>query len=991
MVNLDKKEKGITLLDDELLRINEYINSLKSKNKYQFLYNISKFIDSYDFEDVLTIIKEILNNDKLNDVLNSLVNDNKINIIDLREDYKTNTFISIISVYCDFNNIELVSDNYDYNEEFLNQSIDDTTRLYLKEMSKYPLLTMDEEKELFLKFKSGDEKAREKITNSNLRLVLSVAKKYVNRGLPFLDLVQEGNLGLMKSIDKYDVEKGFKFSTYATWWIRQGITRAIGDYGNTIRIPIHVLEKSNKLEKVINSLKISLGQEPTVEEISKEMNCSTEMVLKLLEVLENRNLVSLNSFVNEEEDTELINLVPDKENALEEEIIKDLSKTEILNLIDKAKLKDKEKEVLYFRFGILDDKPLTLKKVSEKYDVTCERIWQIEAKTLRKLRPYLRKIVDAENFKSKNNNESFIIYLNEFEKCKILDKFDPSKIGFKFLDNTSMSDWFYDNLTELLDSKNIRYKLIQTQYETYKKTKEEERKEKEKIKREKSFSKLNEFELGKRIIISKNNKGNISTNKTYRPAKKENENYDADLNIKEQKHTINEKKWLENYELAKKYYEENGDLLVSFRYKVNYNNKIYNLGTWIGTQRNEYRLGKLSDKRINLLNKIGMVWNVKEFKKENIEEKWLFNYNLAKDYFNKFGNLLIPFSYEIIIDGKIYRLGHWIHNQRKAYWGYYGYRLTTIQIDMLNEIGMQWQLKSNKKEENYYDDKKTSGVDEKTDFSLKESNNTKIKGELQMKNEETGKQIRDTNEFYSMFNGNVQDVDYIIENLISEKQKDEIRVGFYLEFPYYKVEDINKAFNMLSKNQQSAVLKRHDGDLSNPKNTKRGLLNKSEQNLYWIAKNTIVNKIENGFEEKKLGRPKLADKNKNNETKNEVVEKNELPDIVKNAKTEEKSRKIKFDDNEAYLKLYELFNMPYFLYALSKLDPRDYKVLFLKLNYPEKSLEEIASFSGCSKEQLINSFNNAASTLKEVVDTLIDEAFKISDSEIKSENSYKIG
>ena len=260
---------------------------------------------------------------------------------------------------------------------------DDAVRMYLKEIGKVPLLTGAEERELAIRMEQGDEEAKKKLCESNLRLVVSIAKRYLNRGLSFLDLIQEGNLGLIKAVDKFDYTKGYKFSTYATWWIRQAITRSIADQARTIRIPVHMVETINKLIRISRQLLQELGREPTSEEIAKEMGITVEKVREIKKV--SQDPVSLETPIGEEEDSHLGDFIPDDDvPAPVEAAAYSMLKEQLMEVLDT--LSDREKKVLMLRFGLEDGRPRTLEEVGKEFNVTRERIRQIEAKALRKLR-----------------------------------------------------------------------------------------------------------------------------------------------------------------------------------------------------------------------------------------------------------------------------------------------------------------------------------------------------------------------------------------------------------------------------------------------------------------------------------------------------------------------------------------------------------------------------------------------------------------------------
>ena len=262
-------------------------------------------------------------------------------------------------------------------------SIDDPVRMYLKEIGKVQLLSGDEEIELAKRMEEGDEAAKKKLAEANLRLVVSIAKRYVGRGMLFLDLIQEGNLGLIKAVEKFDYKKGYKFSTYATWWIRQAITRAIADQARTIRIPVHMVETINKLIRVSRQLLQELGREPLPEEIAKEMGMSVDKVREIMKI--SQEPVSLETPIGEEEDSHLGDFIPDDDApAPAESAAFTLLKEQLINVLDT--LTPREEKVLRLRFGLDDGRARTLEEVGKEFNVTRERIRQIEAKALRKLR-----------------------------------------------------------------------------------------------------------------------------------------------------------------------------------------------------------------------------------------------------------------------------------------------------------------------------------------------------------------------------------------------------------------------------------------------------------------------------------------------------------------------------------------------------------------------------------------------------------------------------
>lgn len=262
-------------------------------------------------------------------------------------------------------------------------NIDDPVKVYLKEIGSFPLLSLEEEIDLAERILKDDERAKKKLAEANLRLVVSIAKRYVGRGMLFLDLIQEGNLGLIKAVEKFDHTKGFKFSTYATWWIRQAITRAIADQARTIRIPVHMVETINKVKKVQSQLLHKNGQEPSIEDLAEELDMPQEKVREILKVAQEP--ISLESPIGEEEDSHLGDFIPDYDAPVPEEAAtQTLLKEQLGEVL--ATLTAREAKVLSLRFGIEDGRPRTLEEVGKEFNVTRERIRQIEAKALRKLR-----------------------------------------------------------------------------------------------------------------------------------------------------------------------------------------------------------------------------------------------------------------------------------------------------------------------------------------------------------------------------------------------------------------------------------------------------------------------------------------------------------------------------------------------------------------------------------------------------------------------------
>jgi RNA polymerase primary sigma factor len=287
---------------------------------------------------------------------------------------------------------EQPDDDYSQEEEFLSKldlavdhSTSDPVRQYLKEIGKVPLLTAPEEVRLAKRIEAKDVEAKRQLTEANLRLVVSIAKRYVGRGLLFLDLIQEGNLGLIRAVEKFDYSRGYKFSTYATWWIRQAITRAIADQARTIRVPVHMVETINKLVRIQRQLLQELGREPTVEELAREMGVTSTRVRDIQKTAQEP--ISLEASIGEEEDSELGDFIEDLEAEQPSEVVaRKIRREELTRVLDT--LPHRERKVLELRFGLKGEHPLTLEEVGERFGVTRERIRQVEAKTLSRLKNY---------------------------------------------------------------------------------------------------------------------------------------------------------------------------------------------------------------------------------------------------------------------------------------------------------------------------------------------------------------------------------------------------------------------------------------------------------------------------------------------------------------------------------------------------------------------------------------------------------------------------
>ena len=339
--------------------------------------------NALEYNEIVEYYKEMNLNEKQIKMVVAYLEDHDIDVLRIQsEDEEPNDDMLLLSEEGEEDNEETDVENIDLTVPE-GVSIEDPVRMYLKEIGKVPLLTADEEIELAKRMEDGDENAKKRLAEANLRLVVSIAKRYVGRGMLFLDLIQEGNLGLIKAVEKFDYRKGYKFSTYATWWIRQAITRAIADQARTIRIPVHMVETINKLIRVSRQLLQELGREPTPEEIAKEMNMSVDRVREILKI--SQEPVSLETPIGEEEDSHLGDFIQDDNVPVPADAAAFTMLKEQLEEV-LGTLTEREQKVLRLRFGLYDGRARTLEEVGKEFNVTRERIRQIEAKALRKLR-----------------------------------------------------------------------------------------------------------------------------------------------------------------------------------------------------------------------------------------------------------------------------------------------------------------------------------------------------------------------------------------------------------------------------------------------------------------------------------------------------------------------------------------------------------------------------------------------------------------------------
>ena len=369
---------------EDMVEKNTELEKKQAEESQEFAAKLQKLLEEarkkknvLEDREILDFFKgEQLDDDKMDQIYDFL-EANKVDVLNLNEDDDPDLFPDdgMEDEEIDMENIDLSVPE--------GVGTEDPVRMYLKEIGKIPLLSADEEIELAKRIELGDEDAKQKLAEANLRLVVSIAKRYVGRGMQFLDLIQEGNLGLIKAVEKFDYKKGYKFSTYATWWIRQAITRAIADQARTIRIPVHMVETINRLIRVSRQLLQELGREPTAEEIAAKMDMPVDRVREIMKI--SQEPVSLETPIGEEEDSHLGDFIQDDHVAVPADAAAfTLLHEQLMEVLDT--LTEREQKVLKLRFGLVDGRPRTLEEVGKEFNVTRERIRQIEAKALRKLR-----------------------------------------------------------------------------------------------------------------------------------------------------------------------------------------------------------------------------------------------------------------------------------------------------------------------------------------------------------------------------------------------------------------------------------------------------------------------------------------------------------------------------------------------------------------------------------------------------------------------------
>ena len=476
---LNDNDTGIKL-------INKYINLVfKEKKEYNsVIYSINrlnKFFNTYSYYPSYDTVSELFNNNKkFSMAVKVAFEQNRNTIVNGRVDeiYSSPFIISLMEMYADKNNIEIKEKPIDFNEAYISTDLYNT---YIKEIAAYPLLNIVEEKELGTILKYGDKESskyketKERFVNSNLRLVISIAKNYVGNGLSFMDLIQEGNLGLLTAVDKFDVDKGNKFSTYATWWIRQAITRAIGDKARTIRLPVHVGEKINLYNKKVEKLKVTLGRDVTLEDIEEHLGYDKKTIEKLERL--KHDTTSLNTLIGDDEETELGDFVAISIDNTVDDLFKDTISKDIENLIDEY-FDKRTSYVLKRRFGIGEFNPATLDNIGKELGVCRERIRQIEAKALFRIR---RSRELREAFANYTDNpEASLNNLNKYKKSielPILEipKKEVKENKPKMEDNIMklktiyayLNDYSKEEIDKVIDSLNEEEKaLIRTRYGT---------------------------------------------------------------------------------------------------------------------------------------------------------------------------------------------------------------------------------------------------------------------------------------------------------------------------------------------------------------------------------------------------------------------------------------------------------------------------------------------------------------------------------------------
>ena len=377
-------DKKYTLLNDYILK--NYIDCTNIRDILLLFKKIDSELRRYKISVEPNILVKLINkNDIFKKLLDNVYNyyESKIKNGEFYNSFVNDLLICCIEIYCDINDIKIEQSNYIKSDVDKNSL--DTVKMYLNEIGAIKLLSKEEEYELGKRILEGDKTAQKELVEHNLRLVVEISKKYVDNGLDFLDLIQEGNFGLMRASEKFDVTKGFKFSTYATWWIRQYIQRAIAEKARNIRVPVHSQELITRYKKVYSELSVKNNKEPSLEEIAKALNVSVDSVLNVLYVL--NDTVSINTIISSDDDekTELLEFIPDN-NSCFEEINDTITNNDMVDLLKSCRLKEREIEILSLRYGLNGHEPMTLEEIGKSYNLTRERIRQIEASAMKKIR-----------------------------------------------------------------------------------------------------------------------------------------------------------------------------------------------------------------------------------------------------------------------------------------------------------------------------------------------------------------------------------------------------------------------------------------------------------------------------------------------------------------------------------------------------------------------------------------------------------------------------
>lgn len=378
--------------DTTFVLLNNYIkqqftNTSDITTAIKSLKQLSTFLKTYNYiPNPNLLIELITENAQFSKMVEVLFEEYCTQIISgkIEELLDDDFLLSLIDTYCMLNKMEMQEPENEIEEKSDASFFTDSAKMYLSEIGKKSLLSVEQEQALAIRVREGDLQAKKEFIESNLRLVVSVARKYMGRGLAFLDLVQEGNMGLMIAVDKYDIDKGYKFSTYATWWIRQSITRALADKGRNVRIPVHMYERLGLYKKTIIKLENELGRNPTIDEIAKEMQLPPIEIINLQKVQD--DTVSINSAIGEEEDAEIVDFISSDEETPEEIVVADTLPLQVRNLFEKCNLKPKEIDILMLRYGFNNKTPMTLEEIGKKYHLTRERVRQIESRAIKKLR-----------------------------------------------------------------------------------------------------------------------------------------------------------------------------------------------------------------------------------------------------------------------------------------------------------------------------------------------------------------------------------------------------------------------------------------------------------------------------------------------------------------------------------------------------------------------------------------------------------------------------